>query len=118
MPLHHTRGSEYSRCVILITAVAPIQRAACALGIVAGPEIGTLHGRHRSCRPVPFEHVAVQEQQSTECLILRGSCNVLVDGQMSKKRFDFCVTHIAGMALIVEHDEPLDPIYISMFRAN
>jgi len=49
---------------------------------------------------------------------LGGGGDVLLDGQIGQKGFDFPAAHFVRMALVVEQNVAFDPVYISLFGAN
>src|SRR5207249_6141362 len=55
------------------------------------------------------EHLAVQEKDRAERLILRGCRDASAAGEEREVFGDFVLTHHHGMALAVEEDESADP---------
>jgi hypothetical protein len=64
-----------------------------------------------------LQHVAVQEKEGTERLILYRGSHVLVGGQVGEKGFDLASAQILGVALVVKQDRALDPAYVGLFSA-
>jgi hypothetical protein len=60
----------------------------------------------------------VEKQYRIESLVLSGRCNISIYNQMGQKSFDFRLSHILRMPLIVKQDKPLYPRYIRSFGAN
>ena len=64
------------------------------------------------------QHLAVEEEQSTEGLILGGGGDILVHGQVGEKGLDFWCAHLSRVADVVEVDVALDPVDVGFFGAN
>ena len=65
-----------------------------------------------------MQHLAVQEFQGTQRLVLRGGGDFLIHGQVSEKGFHFCATHVLGVALVVKQDKAFDPVRVGLFGAD
>jgi len=63
------------------------------------------------------QDLAIEEEEGLRGLVLSGSGDVLLDGQVGEKGFHLCCAHIGRMRLRVEEDEALDPKEVSLFRA-
>ena len=44
--------------------------------------------------------------------------NLFVNGQIGKEGFDFCYTHVFGMAFVMKEDESPDPGDVGLLSAN
>lgn len=55
-----------------------------------------------------MEHLAIQEQQGAESLVLGGGCDVAFGGEMGEERLHLGCAHVFGMAFAVEKDEAFD----------
>jgi hypothetical protein len=69
-------------------------------------------------RQVDDEHLPVEKQNGGQCLILSGSRYPPFDGQVGQKSGYLGRRHLGGMALIVEQNEPPDPIDVLLLRAQ
>src|SRR5262245_59229704 len=56
------------------------------------------------------EHVAVQEQQRGQSLVLCACGHVALDGKVGQELFDFRSAHGVGVANAVKANEPLRPV--------
>ena len=65
-----------------------------------------------------LEHLLVEKQHRAESLILRGSGNVLIDGQMSEKLGDLAFAHFGWVAFAMEKDVAPNPIHVSLLGAD
>ncbi len=63
---------------------------------------------------LPAQDVAIEKEQSAESLILGGSADVLLDGQMREKRVDLRLGHLRRVTHVMEVDESLDPMTIGL----
>lgn len=79
-----------------------------SLGTFNAFYIGQLHA----------QHIAVEEQQCTERLILRGSGDVRLDRQVREEPPNLVGSHLGGMALLVKEDEAPDPVALGFFGAE
>src|SRR5262249_20447560 len=61
-----------------------------------------------------LEHLLVQEEQSVEGLLLRGSGDVAVDGQVSEEGTDLGRPHVTGVASVVKEDELASPAEVTL----
>ena len=59
----------------------------------------------------------VEKQQRTECLILCGGADVLVDGEKRQKPRDFGDAHLGRMRLAVEKNVAADPMDVRLLGA-
>jgi hypothetical protein len=66
---------------------------------------------------VLFEHVAVQEEQGAQSLVLGGGGDIRLDSQRAEERGDLEGPHLGGMALAVEQDVAANPRDVSLFGA-
>ncbi len=64
------------------------------------------------------QHLAVEEEERAEGLVLRGGGDPLLHSQMRQKGIHFLGAHLAGVALAVEHDEALDPVGVALTRTG
>lgn len=62
--------------------------------------------------------MAIEKEQGAERLILRGSSDVLVDGEIGQEGLHLGGPHVLGMALVVEEDETLDPVGVGLAGAR
>jgi hypothetical protein len=60
-------------------------------------------------RDVQFEHVAVEEQERAESLVLGGRRHVVVDRQGAQEGRELGRAHVGGVALAVEKNVAADP---------
>ena len=67
---------------------------------------------------VLFEHVAIEEQQGAERLVLCGGSDVLLHGQVGEEGFDFRDAHVARVLFMVEQDVAPDPADVGLFGAD
>jgi len=66
----------------------------------------------------PAEHLAVEEEEGGEGLVLGGGGDMFLDGQVGEKGFDLLGAHLFGVALVVEEDEAADPVHIGFLGAD
>jgi hypothetical protein len=66
-------------------------------------------------REVHLQHVAVQEQQRAQGLVLGRGRDVAIDSQRGQEPRDLRGAHLGGVALVVEEDIALDPPDIGVF---
>ena len=62
-------------------------------------------------------HVSIQEQDCAERLVLGGCSDLALVRQVGNESLHFVSCHVVGMALVVEEDEALDPVDISLLGA-
>ncbi len=60
------------------------------------------------------EHVAVEEDEGVERLVLGGGGDVEVDSQVGEEGFDLGLAHPGGVLFVVEQDEAADPVQIDL----
>jgi len=60
----------------------------------------------------------VQEDESVEGLILGAGCYFTVSRQIRNVLRDFFLSHMLGVALVVEEYEPPDPLDVGLFCTN
>ena len=65
-----------------------------------------------------LEHLAVQEQQGTEGLVLGRGSDLLIYGQVGEKGLDLGAAHLVGVPFIVEQDVAPDPVHVRVFGAD
>src|SRR5690348_1751888 len=63
-----------------------------------------------------MQHLAIEEQQCRQRLVLRGRCHVAAGRKMSEERLDMPRAEFARMPLVVGEDEPPHPTDIRTFR--
>ena len=63
------------------------------------------------------QHLAVQEQDRRQRLVLRRGRDVALRREMIEKRRHLRFAHRFRVALAVEKDETLDPVHVGIFRA-
>jgi hypothetical protein len=51
---------------------------------------------------VLVEHLAVEEEEGAEGLVLGGGGDIVLHGQVSEKGFDLRCAHLGGMTFVVE----------------
>jgi hypothetical protein len=68
-------------------------------------------------RKIDLEHVAIQEQERRERLVLRGGRDAAIDGERREEPGDFDRAQLDGMAAAAVHDEPADPAGVRVFGA-
>ena len=56
------------------------------------------------------QNMAIEKEQSAERLILCGSGNVLIHGEIGQEGLHLGCAHLLGMALVMKEDEALDPV--------
>jgi hypothetical protein len=59
----------------------------------------------------------IENQQGTERLILCGGCHLAINGQVGEEGFDFGITHLFGVPLVVKQNETPGPINVGMLGA-
>jgi len=64
------------------------------------------------------EHLAVQEQQRAQRLVLRGGRHLSPDGERRQELRHLSRSHLGGMALAVKQNVPADPREVRFFRAT
>lgn len=64
-----------------------------------------------------LEHVAVKEQDGAERLILGGGRHPFFHSQIAQESADLGFSHFRWVLLVVEENEPLDPMDVSLFGA-
>jgi len=64
-----------------------------------------------------LEHLAIEEKDSAQRLVLGRRRHVPLDGQRAEKRRDLGSTHLGGVALAVEEDVPADPPHVGLLGA-
>ncbi len=67
---------------------------------------------------LPVEDLLVEEEQGGERLILSGSSDVCLDGEVAEELRDFFFPHLGGVAFLVEKDEAADPVGVGFFGAD
>jgi hypothetical protein len=67
---------------------------------------------------VDFQHLLVEEEQSTEGLVLGRGTDTADDGQVGQEGVDLGRPHLQGVAFVVEQNEPLDPGDVSLLGAE
>lgn len=65
-----------------------------------------------------LEHLLIKKKQRAEGLILRGSRDACVDGQVTEKCRNLFLTHFIGVALAVKEDVASDPIDVGLLGAD
>jgi hypothetical protein len=63
-------------------------------------------------RQLHAEHVSIQEEQGTECLVLGGRGDLVSYGERGQECRDLGRPHLGRMPLAVEEDEPPDPVNV------
>jgi len=104
-PVHARRALDDARCLF------PGQHGGQPFG---------LGGTQRAKRAIQVlaQHLAVQEQEGAEGLVLRRSGGVLVHGQVSEEGLDFRHSHFLRMAFAVEQDEAGGPAGVGLLGAD
>ena len=64
------------------------------------------------------KHVAVQEQQGTQSLVLRGRRNLVANRERRQEFGDLARSHLCRMALAVKEDVPLGPVHIRLLNTT
>src|SRR4030095_9471635 len=59
-----------------------------------------------------FEDVTIEEDQGLQRDILCGSCYLSLHSKIDQKSTDFWSAHVRRVALVVEEDKALGPLYI------
>ena len=62
-----------------------------------------------------FKNRSIQEQSSGECEVLRIGRDIPIDREVAQEHRDFGPTHLSGVPLAMEVDEPFDPVHIGFF---
>lgn len=83
-----------------------------------GQAFGLLGAQGVNGSQVLVKHLAVEEEEGAERLILGGGGDVLRHRQVGQEGLDFRSAHLGGMALVLEEDIAPDPIDVGFFRAN
>jgi len=65
-----------------------------------------------------FEYITIEEKDGVERLILGRGGDVALHGQVGQVCLDLVHPHLPWMAFVVEEDEALDPIGVSLFGAR
>src|SRR6266511_4696459 len=65
-----------------------------------------------------FEHVAIQEKQSAEGLVLSRHRDLLMHRQVRQKRLNFSASHLVGTSFVVEENVPLEPGDVRFLSTN
>ncbi len=68
-------------------------------------------------RQIDAEHLAIEEQQGAQGLVLGGGCHFVVNGERCQERGDVGRSHLSRVALVVEEDVSLDPVDVGLLRA-
>jgi hypothetical protein len=68
-------------------------------------------------RKLDSEHLAVEEEQGAQSLVLGGGRDLAVNGERRQERGDFGGAHLSRVALAVEEDVPLDPVDVRLLGA-
>src|SRR5260370_1111035 len=74
---------------------------------------GSLHALN--IRRFHLQHLSIKKKESIKCLVLSGSCDVFVDGEVRQKCAHMIGIKIFWVALPVEKNVSLDPIAIGFF---
>lgn len=82
----------------------------------AGGTLGPFHIAQPA--DVLFQYFLVQEQDSAQCLILGGSGDVALHGQVGQELLDLRFAHFLGVALAVKQDVALDPVHVGLLGAD
>jgi hypothetical protein len=64
--------------------------------------------------PTSAQHLAIEKQHTAERLVLRGRRHVLFHRQPREKRRDLRRAKLTGMSQTMKHDEPPDPVNVSV----
>jgi len=67
---------------------------------------------------VDFEHLAIEKQERSKGLVLRGCSDILGHGEMGEKSSNFGRAHFPGMALVVKEDIAFDPRGVGLLAAD
>jgi len=98
--------------VILVPVVVSVLLLAAALPVAASLERqGTIHVVQ------PGEHLAVEEQEGAEGLVVCRSSDVFLDRQVGEKGFDLGIAHFGRVAHAVEVDVAFDPADVGLLGA-
>lgn len=65
-----------------------------------------------------LEHLLIKKEQRAEGLILRGSRDAAVDGQVAEKCRNLFLPHFIGVTFAVKEDVASDPIHVGLFGAD
>jgi hypothetical protein len=65
-----------------------------------------------------LQHLLVEEKQRAKGLVLRGSGDALIDGEMTKEGCDLSFAHFGRVAFFVKEDIPADPIQIGPLSSD
>lgn len=93
-------------------AVQPLEDGT---GLVSGQDHGQVLGPLRphnvvELRQLHAEHLAIQKEQGAERLVLGGGGDLVTHGQRGQECGDLGRAHVGGMPLVMEEDEPPDPV--------
>jgi hypothetical protein len=77
-------------------------------------------GAHRlpDARKLDPQHLAVEEEERAERLVLRGRGHVALDGQPGEERLDFARAHLARVPFAVMHHEAVHPLRVRPLGAQ
>jgi hypothetical protein len=98
-------AADHLACLVLGEDGGEVVGASCADGLGGGLEIAV-------------EDIAIQEEQGAEGLVLGGSGDVLVGGEVREEGFDLGRVHILRVPLVVEQDEAPDPVKVGLLGAQ
>ncbi len=89
----------------------------------AGEDDGEPGGAADAVHPIdelqlPIEDVLIKKEQGAKGLILGGSGDGAVDGEMAEEGGDFFLAHLAWMGLVVKKDITPDPIRVGLLGAE
>jgi hypothetical protein len=65
-----------------------------------------------------FEDVTIEEDQGLQRDIVRGSCSLSLHGQIDQKSADVWSAHVRRVALMMEEDKALGPLYRRLCRSD
>src|SRR3989304_3579146 len=101
----------------------PVELAEDGSNLFAGQDDGQPPGAfrvHDAVEPGDLlaEHLAVQEQQRAQRLVLRGGRHLPLNSERPRELRHLSRSHLGGMALAVKQDVPADPPDVRLFRAT
>src|SRR3954471_24021560 len=67
---------------------------------------------------LPLNDILVQEQQSSECLVLRRRAHAPLDRQRAQEALDVRFGKVCGMTLVVKENEPTYPMDVRFFGSR
>ena len=101
--------------------VGAVEMGEDAQDLVAGEDGGEAFGSFGTGKEdgldIFVQDVAVEEEDGAEGLILGGSGDVFLLGEVGEESLDFWSAHFEGVTFVMEEDEAFDPVDVGFFGA-